>query len=249
VKSIACVCAGVACAVVCGFAQGVSIPTVGIDNMHILSADPARAREWYIKYMGATAAPAAGQAYLGATKLVFLKNEKAQPSAGSTIDHLGLSVADVDAKMKELEAGGARAITSSKEMPGLFAGRFVQDPWGVKIEVLKDPEALGLHHVHLRVRDPEATLVWFQKMMGGERVKSARLNGLRYASLWLLAADSDRAIQHIAWRVPNITEARTTLIGRGLKVGDSRPSQGVPGFAFLEDPSGVRIEIIQREQP
>jgi catechol 2,3-dioxygenase-like lactoylglutathione lyase family enzyme len=166
--------------------------------------------------------------------------------------------------MKELEAGGARAVDSSKDMPGLFSGRFVQDPWGVKLEVLKDPEALndpqrmGLHHVHLRVRDPEATLVWFQKMMGGERVKSARLDGLRYAALWLLAADSggettapsiDRAIQHIAWRVSNIAEARTTLIGRGLKVGDSRPSQGVPGFAFLEDPSGVRIEIIEREQP
>jgi len=234
------------------------MPTVGIDNMHILSADPAQTREWYIKYLRATAAPAAGQAYLGATKLVFLRNEKAQPSTGSTIDHLGLSVADVDAKLKELEAGGARAITASNDMPALFAGRFIQDPWGVKIELLKDPDMLGLHHVHLRVRDPEATLVWFQKMMGGERVKSAKLDGLRYAALWLLAADSggettapsiDRAIQHIAWRVSNIAEARTTLIGRGLKVGDPRPSQGVPGFAFLEDPSGVRIEIIERLQP
>jgi catechol 2,3-dioxygenase-like lactoylglutathione lyase family enzyme len=96
-------------------------------------------------------------------------------------------------------------------------------------------------------------------MMGGERGKlRGQLDGLRYRSVWLLAADSngettapsvDRAIQHIAWRVSNIVEARTTLMSRGLKVGDPRPSQDVPGFAFLEDPSGVRVEIIQRLQP
>ncbi len=143
-------------------------------------------------------------------------------------------------------------------MPGLFKAGFVQDPWGVKIEMLQDPDVLGLHHMHLRVRDPEATLKWFQQMMGGERAKlKGRIDGLRYGSMWLLAADSggeatapsaDRAIQHIAWRVPNIDEARTTLIGRGLTVGDARPYQDVR-FAILEAPSGVRVEIIQRPQP
>ena len=116
-------------------------------------------------------------------------------------------------------------------MPALFAGRFVQDPWGVKIELLKDPDMLGLHHVHLRVRDPKATLVWFQKMMGGERVKSARLDGLRYAALWLLAADSggettapsiDRAIQHIAWRVSNIGECCMSRRGRCMATTTAR---------------------------
>jgi lactoylglutathione lyase len=141
----------------------------------------------------------------------------------------------------------------------LFKAGFIEDPWGVKIEVLTDFELLGLHHVHLRVRDPEATLTWFQQMMGGERAKlKGRLDGLRYGSVWLLASNSggestapsvDRAIQHIAWRVSNIDEARTKLMSLGLKVSDSRPSQDVPGFAFLEDPNGVRIEIIQRLQP
>jgi catechol 2,3-dioxygenase-like lactoylglutathione lyase family enzyme len=257
-KVIPCFCACFALVGLCVFAQGVSIPTVDIDNMHILTPDPARTRDWYIKYLGATAAPAAGQAYLGRTKLVFLKNENAQASTGSTIDHLGLSVADLDAKMKELEAGGAKVVTPAKDTLGLFKAEFIDDPWGVKIEVLTDPELLGLHHVHLRVRDPEATLTWFQQMMGGERAKlKGRLDGLRYGSVWLLASNSggestapsvDRAIQHIAWRVSNIDEARTKLMSLGLKVSDSRPSKDVPGFAFLEDPNGVRIEIIQRLQ-
>jgi catechol 2,3-dioxygenase-like lactoylglutathione lyase family enzyme len=257
-KSIACVCACLALVAVRASAQGVSVPTVGFDNMHILTPTPPETREWYIKHLGAVAAPTAGMAYLGKTLVVFLKNDKAQPSTGSTIDHLGLSFADVDAKMKELEAAGAKVVTPAKDMPGLFKAGFIQDPWGVKIEVLQDSDVLGLHHMHLRVRDPEATLKWFQQMMGGERAKlKGRIDGLRYGSMWLLAADSggeatapsaDRALQHIAWRVPNIDEARTTLIGRGLTIGEARPYQDVR-FAILEAPSGVRVEIIQRPQP
>ena len=127
----------------------------------------------------------------------------------------------------------------------------------MKIEVLRDPDVSGLHHLHLRVRDPEATLTWFQQMMGGERTKlKGQLDGIRYGTMWLLVAGSggestapsaDRAIQHIAWRVPDIDAARATLIGRGLTVGEARPYQDVR-FAILESPSGVRVEIIQRPQ-
>src|SRR4029077_17805714 len=117
----------------------------------------------------------------------------------------------------------------------------------VKIEVLRDPDVSGLHHLHLRVQDPEATLTWFQQMMGGERTKlKGQLDGIRYGTMWLLVAGSggestapsaDRAIQHIAWGVPNIDAARATLIGRGLTVGEARPYEDVR-FAILEAPSG-----------
>jgi lactoylglutathione lyase len=238
-------------------AQGISTPTVGFDNVHILSPTPVETREWYMKYLGATVAPVAGQAYLGKTLLVFLKNDKAQPSTGSTIDHLGVSVASVDATMKALEAGGATVITAVGDVRGLFRAGVVQDPWGVKIEVLHEPGVTGLHHIHLRVRDSEATLAWFEQMMGGERAKlHGRLDGLRYGPMWLLVDDSgaettspsgNRAIQHIAWRVPNIDEARTTLVGRGLQIGEPRPFQDLR-FAIFDAPSGVRVEIIQRPQ-
>src|SRR5262249_1975541 len=118
-------------------AQGVSTPTVEFDNVHILSHNPIETRAW--KHLGATVAPMAGQAYLGKALLVFLKNDKAQPSAGSTIDPLGVSVASVDSTMKELEAGGATLIAAPGDVHGLFRAGIVQDPWGVKIEVLHEP--------------------------------------------------------------------------------------------------------------
>jgi catechol 2,3-dioxygenase-like lactoylglutathione lyase family enzyme len=236
-------------------AQGIAVPNLAFDNFHLLTPDPAKAREWYVEHLGAAPAPTAGMAYFGKTLVVFLKNDKAQPSAGSAIDHVAFSVADVDAKMRELETAGAKTIAAARDTPGLYKAGFIQDPWGVQIEVLNDPEVLGLHHFHLRVRDPGTLLKWFQEMMGGERMKlKGRMDGIRYGSTWLLVADSggettapsaDRAIQHIAWRVPHIDEARATLISRGLKVGDARPYQDVR-FAVLEAPSGVRVEIIER---
>ena len=39
---------------------------------------------------------------LGETRLIFLRNDKALPSSGSALDHLGFSFADLDAYMKEL---------------------------------------------------------------------------------------------------------------------------------------------------
>ncbi|MEP7310319.1 MAG: VOC family protein [Acidobacteriota bacterium] len=256
-RYIAGFCACLALVAVEASAQGVAVPGAGFDNMHILTPNPAETRAWYIAHLGAVASPTAGMAYLGRTLVVFLKNDKAQPSTGSVIDHLGLSFADADAKIKELEAAGAKVILPVKELPGVFKAGFIQDPWGVKIEVLQDSDLPGLHHLHLRVQDPQATLQWFQQMMGGERSKlKGRIEGLRYGPMWLLVADSggeatapsaDRAIQHIAWRVPNIDEATTTLIGRGLTIGASRPYEDVR-FAILEAPSGVRVEIIQRPQ-
>ena len=91
-------------------AQGVSATAVGFDNMHILSPNPAETRAWYIKHLGATPSPTPSMAYLGRTLVVFLKNDKAQPTTGSTIDHLAISVADVDATLKDLEAGGAKRL-------------------------------------------------------------------------------------------------------------------------------------------
>src|ERR1700704_1345678 len=93
-KVIACVCACLVFVAARPSAQGVSVAVVGFDNFHILTPNPAETREWYIAHLGAVAAPTAGQAYLGKTLVVFLKNERAQPSTGSTIDHLGLSFAD-----------------------------------------------------------------------------------------------------------------------------------------------------------
>ena len=111
---------------------------IGYDNVHIRVADPAKAVEWYVKYMGATSTTP-GQVLFGKALIAIVKTTQPQPSTGSVIDHIGISYADLDAKMKDFEAGGAKILQAPREVQGLFKIGFIEDPWGVKIEVMQIP--------------------------------------------------------------------------------------------------------------
>ena len=77
--------------------------------MHFNAADPAAAVAWYAANLGAKHGAAPDRVVIGRTIFAFAKLENAPPSAGGAIDHIGFSVADVDGKMKELQAAGAKA--------------------------------------------------------------------------------------------------------------------------------------------
>jgi catechol 2,3-dioxygenase-like lactoylglutathione lyase family enzyme len=158
--------------------------------------------------------------------------------------------------VKELEAGGAKIVSMPRNSPGVFRFAYIEDPWGVKIELVEDPELLGFHHVHLTVRDPEATLNWYQQMFGGERAKlKGVVDGLRFNDVWLFAAGSgsemtvpsaDRAIMSFGLQVPKIAEATAELKRRGVKFPVEPRQLGDLWYAFAEDPNGVRVELLQR---
>jgi catechol 2,3-dioxygenase-like lactoylglutathione lyase family enzyme len=239
-------------------ADGPVVKALDYHNVHIRVTDTAKAGEWYVKYLGATPGRAPQLVSFGKTLVEFIKTENPQPSAGSVIDHIGLSYADLDAKMKNVEAAGAKILTPVRDNPGLFKLGFIEDPWGTKIEMVEDSESLGFHHVHLRVPDPAATLNWYADMLGGERAKlKGRIDGLRYGGVWLLAANSgkdpvapsaDRAVQNIAFLVPNVDQAVAALTGKGVKTIVEPKSIGTVRYAFVEDPNGVRIELIHQEK-
>src|SRR3954447_4834009 len=184
-----------------------------LDHIHLNVPDQAKAVEWYRKYFGGTPiTEVPDRLMLGDTRLIFLRNDKGQPSTGSALDHLGFSFADLDAKMKEFEAAGIKVVTPVRDIQGLFKLGFVEDPWGTRIEVVQDPELLGLHHIHLRGPDPEAIFTWLLAKFGGERTKlKGRLDAVRYrangfSDMWILVQtgasepSEGHAIDHIGWR-------------------------------------------------
>src|SRR4029453_19325293 len=145
-------------------------------------------------------------------RFMFLRNANGKPSAGSAIDHVGFSVADLDAKLKELEAGGVKSPSPAAGCGGLCKFAFVEDPWGTKIEVIQDPELLGLHHMHLRGPDPEQVLSWLLEKFGGKgqqfksRIDAVRYDAGGFSSMWILVQKGEaepsigHAIDHIGWR-------------------------------------------------
>src|SRR6266481_5639659 len=164
-----------------------------LDHIHLNVPDQAKGVEWYQNHFGgAPMTEAPDRLMFGDTRLIFLRNDKGQPSTGSALDHLGFSFADLEAKMKELEAAGVKVVTPVRDVAGLFKLGFVEDPWGTRIEVVQDPEKLGLHHVHLRGPDPAAILGWYKQKFGGDTGKlKDRIDGLKYSGVWLLVQRGD----------------------------------------------------------
>ena len=256
-KKLAGLCASFLLAAASAVVAAPASQNLAIDNVHIRVADPAKARDWYVKHLGATSAEAPTQVFFGKMLIAIVKTDTPQPSAGSAIDHIGLSFPDLETKMKELQADGVKIVTPMRDVPGLFKLGFIEDPWGVKIELVQDTERLGFHHVHLSAPDPEAALKWYEDMLGGQRDKlKGRIDGLRYDGIWLLTAKSaaapvssgERAVMSVGWQIRDMNQAATAFKAKGTKVVVEPRAIGKLRYAFFEDPNGTRVELLQRPQ-
>jgi catechol 2,3-dioxygenase-like lactoylglutathione lyase family enzyme len=149
-----------------------------------------------------------------------------------------------------------KIVTPVRDVAGTKLG-FIEDPWGVKIEVVQDPETLGFHHVHLRAPDPDASLAWYKARFGGETAKlKGRVDGLKYGDVWVLVAKGDatpsvgHAIDHVGWRVADLDQTLAALKARDIKILQGPTAltlaTGVVHYSFVEDPAGTKIEIVQR---
>ena len=207
--------------------------TLPYDHVHLAAPDQAKAVEWYRKNFGGETTPEGKDRLLfGKTRFIWLKSETAQPSANAAIDHIAFSVAD--------------------KAPG-----FMTDPWGVKIEILNDPQRRGFHHVHLRATDPAASLTWYQARFGGERTTYKGADALQYGDVLVLieksaaapAASNGRALDHVGWRVADLDKTLADLAGIRILQGvtNLQLANGPVRYSFVEDPGGVKIELVQRQ--
>lgn len=251
-----------------GISGGAQVPqTVPYDHIHLTASDPEKAYDWYITNLDGQAGENAGRVvferFMGRRplplQLMFIKAPDAPPSEGGVIDSLGFSFADVAAKVKALEAAGAKVTEPVREMPGLWKRAVVVDPWGVKIELVEDRNRLGFHHIALRVADPKATTQWFLSAFGGERVKlGGRLDALQYGKTYLLvlqgegtAPSQGRAIDHLGWGPLSMDATAIDLKAKGVTFTSGpgpKPNQFGHRTAYVEAPGGARIELVEHAE-
>jgi len=224
-------------------------------HVHLNATDPPAAAKWYAKNLGGKATNIGPFAAVGFGKvtLIFFKAKEGFPgSVGSSVDHIGFSFKDIDAKMKEL-AGSDVEIVSGVEQEGPIKFAFIKDPWGTLIEIVQDPEIEGLHHVHLATTDVKQTLEWYVGAFGGEISKFAGLiPGVRYGDVWVLAKKVDepkagtkgRSIDHLSWGFADLDAAAVELKAKGVKFESGPFAFGNGKIAFIEAPGGVRIELV-----
>jgi catechol 2,3-dioxygenase-like lactoylglutathione lyase family enzyme len=229
-----------------------------IDHLHLAAPDQAKGADWYGAHFGAEPTPEGpDRMMLGTTRLIFQKTDVPKPSEGSVLQLIGFSVADLDATMKKLAADGVKVVMPPMTMQGMKMAQVV-DPWGTLIEVVQDPQKLGLHHVGLLSPNPAASLAWFADTFGGKVTKyKGQVEGINYGGVWLLGKKGDstpsagHAIDHIGFRPINVDNAVVTMKAKNVKV-TTEPRDLVLAsgtsmrLAFIEGPDGVRIELVQR---
>jgi hypothetical protein len=92
-------------------------------------------------------------------------------------------VADVDAKVKQLQPAGLKVVTPARDSRGFFRTAMIEDPWAARVERVQDSPALGFHHIRLPVADPEASLKWFVDNFGSERIElKGKLDAVKYTN-------------------------------------------------------------------
>jgi len=236
------------------------------DHIH-LNEPAADASAWWEKNIpgGRRITESPNRIMYGAVRLMFLAAKSSGGSQGSVIEHLGFSVADIDAKMRELAAIDTRVIEPVKNVPGLYKTALIESPWGTRIQLVQDPDLLGLHHVQVRLPDAEAAYSWYLDKFGGERTKiKGQVDSVKYAgtggftTVYVLIVPGEsvpsqgRAIDHIGWRsTATINDTKSMLEGKQVQLTTqprplTLPNGPAINYFYVAGPNGARIEIVER---
>ena len=119
--------------------------------------------------------------------------------------------------------------------------------------------AIGVHHVHLKTRDPKQTMQFYVDNLGatliaevGSRGYRVNLHGLTLNITTLI--DSQRreqhyGIEHIAVDTEDYPGTLARLRANGVRVLEELPPNNGRRVCFLEAPDGAQIEVIEKGSP
>jgi len=118
------------------------------------------------------------------------------------------------------------------------------------------PVALGAeasyHHVHLNVPNPQEAARWYIRHIGCE-VRSDRNDACQFGTMYLAfraappkAGSDGSALNHIGFSFSDLTAKMKQFEAAGVKiVTPMRDAPGLFKLAFIEDPWGTRIEVVE----
>jgi len=244
---------------------------------HVNATDPAAHKKFWADALGGTVA-IVGTDKREVIKIpnvwVFMRTQAAKGSSkGSTADHIGFSVKNLDATLARVKANGFRVATAeespaSYNVTGDVANpgpgtrlAFVFGPDDVKVELLEQTnqtEPIQLHHMHFFGEQNTAMRDWYVKVFGATALQaqpnaafiSATLPGLRLnfsPSTTPTVATAGRAVDHIGFEVRNLQEFLARLDAQGIKPSVTYRRVDALGIhiAFIVDPWGTNIELTE----
>lgn len=116
--------------------------------------------------------------------------------------------------------------------------------------------AIGVHHVHLKSRDPKRTMQFYVDNFGATLIAEVSGRGYRVnlhgltLNITGLIADQTReqhyGIEHVAVDTDDYTGTLAALRANGARILEELPPTNGRRVCFLEAPDGAQVEIIER---
>ncbi len=189
---------------------------------------------------------------------------------GSTADHIGFAVPNLQQTLDRVKAGGFRVVTAA-ESPASYKVEgdiampapttrlaFVMGPDDVKVELIEarqQAEPVRLHHIHFFGQQNAEMRDWYVKVFGARprdtpNFLAADLPGVALnftAATSPMAGTSGRAVDHVGFEVKDLEAFCKRLEGMGIKQTVAYrkvPDWGL-AIAFITDPWGTSIELTE----
>jgi catechol 2,3-dioxygenase-like lactoylglutathione lyase family enzyme len=178
-------------------------------------------------------------------------------SQGSVVNHVGFIVNNVQEQVAKWKAAGLAVLPGNNNRPDQA---FVETPDGVRIEILEDKtQAVPVKNEHVHFFLPEGEIpkavAWYSKTFGGKAGtrNNAPVVDLPGVQLRFNKADAaqaetrHRVLDHIGFDVKDHPAFWAKITAENVKV-DEAPRKVPNGstIAYITDPWGTRIEIIER---
>jgi len=228
---------------------------VASGHMHLNVTDPAVQKKFWTEVIGAQVYDEKGLTGVRAPGVIVLFRT-AKPtggSIGSTVNHIGFTVPNVDPYLGKVESAGYThtPVNANRQI-------FVDGPDGLRVELSENKNEsvpLRFHHVHFNIPDPKAAQTWYAEKFGATITTRAKWDAgdVPGANLTYAAAEGavtptvGRALDHIGFEVKNLEAFCKKLAESGVKF--ETPYHPMPqmklAWAFLTDPWGTRIELTE----
>jgi catechol 2,3-dioxygenase-like lactoylglutathione lyase family enzyme/predicted enzyme related to lactoylglutathione lyase len=179
-------------------------------------------------------------------------------SIGSVVNHVGFIVNNVQEQAAKWKAAGVPVLPGGN---GRLDQAYVETPDGVRIEILEDKtQAVPIRHEHIHFFLPEAEIAksqaWYAKIFGakpGIRGTGA-IADMPGGQLRFAKADKaqiptkGRILDHYGFDVQDLVALIKRIEAEGIKLDEPYRKNATTGtaLAYMIDPWGARIELVQR---
>ena len=243
---------------------------IAMGHHHFNVSDRAAHDRFWIDLLGGEPAKIGSRDIIKYPNALFFFREK-EPTGGSrgtSVNHIGFQVPDVDGLVAKLKAAGIEIATQQEVSGGRATGdvfhspsqdvdlAFVIGPDNMKVELMEN-EALDRpivnHHIHF-AGPVEEMQRWYLDKFGGKARKRGMFESIDLPGVNLTFAGADeftgtkgRVLDHIGFEVDGLEALCKRLEADGVSF--DVPFREVPALgitiAFLTDPWGTYIELTE----